>query len=754
MNQIHHDVPLAHSAFGHTGKPDPYARHVQAVRDGATDRADTMLEHYSQDGSAIREAVEAAAWYHDLGKLDPSFQAMLRGEYAQAGWDHIDAGVAHLRATKSFMAAWLVRAHHAPGLPNKEEHFRGVPDDRQLRGRRDDNKYTLDEHNLQIEHTNQLLSVYLATHESVLPSYNNSNPRGQSRLPLRLALSCLVDADHEDTAYFESGREPPTPLATRWAERSEALQNYISKLPKGDTDTERQRNERRSLFFNACRDATIQESLVSCKAPVGQGKTTAVTAFLLQRAIDNNLRRLIIVAPFTNILTQTARVLRSALVLDGENPDEIILEHHHRAEFDSLESRSLAVLWRAPIILTTAVSFFETLCAANPSRLRRFHAVPGSAIFLDEAHAALPSKLWPQNWRWIRELAENWGCQFVLASGSLARFWENKDLVGEEHARILPELVPDHLEEDTLAAEQRRICFKFCDGEHVLTVPELKERILEAKGPHLVILNTVQSAAVVAKSMRDDGHDVLHLSTALTPSDRARILDRVMERLKYDNLINWTLVATSCVEAGVDLSFRTAFRERFSVSSTIQVGGRVNRHGQLDEAGGGVVYDFALDDELTTVHPGAERGALALHEAISDDSINREDPADVVTNALLKELMFDAAESASLVDAEKYQNYQEVSRLGRVIDADTRFVVVAPSLLKKLEKHIPVSFRELLEGSVQLWGYRVKKLHLEPVGGYPDVYAWKHDYDPDFLGYMAGVLKEGAIPKEGVLLLY
>ena len=132
---------------------------------------------------------------------------------------------------------------------------------------------------------------------------------------------------------------------------------------------------------------------------------------------------------------------------------------------------------------------------------------------------------------------------------------------------------------------------------------------MRCAGPRLVILNTVQSAAVVARAMRDAGHDTLHLSTALAPKDRAPILKRVEEKLKED-VTDWTMVATSCVEAGVDLSFRTAFRERFSTASLIQVGGRVNRHGEKAE---GIVFDFCIDEgDGITRHPGARYSAAVL----------------------------------------------------------------------------------------------------------------------------------------------
>ena len=54
-----------------------------------------------------------------------------------------------------------------------------------------------------------------------------------------------------------------------------------------------------------------------------------------------------------------------------------------------VKSRYLTALWKAPIIVTTAVTFFETLASNSPSTLRRLHNLPGSGIFVDESHAAL-----------------------------------------------------------------------------------------------------------------------------------------------------------------------------------------------------------------------------------------------------------------------------------------------------------------------------------------------------------------------------
>jgi CRISPR-associated endonuclease/helicase Cas3 len=743
------EEPLAHSPPAVGKSADPYARHVSAVRTGAVERANAMMQYAVNPPVGLLNAIATAATFHDLGKLDPEVQAVLQSGKGKLLWDHIDAGVAHLSAKQDWMAAWLVRAHHAPGLPQKHEHF---TDGRKLRGRRHDDEPN-ERHDEQIVRTNSMLEKYVDIHESAVGKSEIERRRAIHGLSMRLALSCLVDADHSDTAFFDSGDQLPNPPEPCWNERLKALCEYVHSLPIGDTEEERNRNKHRNDFFQACLESDITDPLVACEAPVGLGKTTAVAAYLIRRARDEGLRRLIIVAPFTNILTQTAERLRKALVLPGEDADRVIVEHHHRADFSSRSDREFAVLWRAPIVLTTAVSFFETLAGADPASLRKLHSVPGSAVFLDEAHAALPTKLWPQNWLWVRELANVWGCRFVFASGSLVRFWENRDIIREPIR--LPELLPPAQAVQVIVAEQHRVRYAKAGDGRVLNVSQLIDEVQKQQGPTLVILNTVQNAAIVADAMRRRCLDVLHLSTALTPYDRATILRRVERKLRFAGSPDWVLVATSCVEAGVDLSFRCAFRERFATASIIQVGGRVNRHGEYNVDGGGIVFDFALADSLITQHPAANVSAEVLRGLMDEGTLNDAmNPADVVTRAMVLELRnLGGLSSDQLVKAESEQNYPEVQRLGQVINENTRFVVVDPKVKELLRMHIPISFKMLLEGSVQIWGTKIDKLGLQPLHSpgrsLREIYEWNYDYDPDFLGYMQGLLSSARLESEG-----
>lgn len=280
-----------------------------------------MLRFYrdTAERETIRNAVVDAATFHDLGKLDPEIQAALRqGRGARLDWDHIDAGVAHLRASGADMAAWMVRAHHAPGLPSLPVHF-ADKDDRHLRGRRNDDIAPAS-HQEQIARTDGMLDRMIAAHEAALGPHQPARSKALHGLPMRLGLSCLVDADHSDTAYADTGWTAPDDVQPRWAERSASLDAYVADLGKREarSDAEKRRNDFRRRFYQACRQREPDASLMACEGPVGIGKTTAVTAYLLRRALATGARRLLIVAPYTAILSQTARTLREALVLEDE----------------------------------------------------------------------------------------------------------------------------------------------------------------------------------------------------------------------------------------------------------------------------------------------------------------------------------------------------------------------------------------------------------------------------------------------------
>ncbi|MEI6335737.1 MAG: CRISPR-associated endonuclease Cas3'', partial [Methylococcaceae bacterium] len=579
---------LAHSAKIDKGIPaQSYAEHILNARQKAFEKA-TRAGKFAPDLKELLSQVAAlAAEYHDMGKVDDDNQAVLTGrkKSKKLPINHVDAGVAYLWQLRknnlpAFLAAMVAYAHHI-GLQSKAKE--GAKGSKECR----DEKL--------IEYTTKKLPHYLEQHRSVIDEWQIEKqvtlPKPeQMALFLRFALSCLADADHGDTARHYGEPQTNQTFFLNPVERLKALDIYVAGLAKDNSNE--LRTQLRNSVYEACKEASTEPSLYACDSPVGTGKTTAVMAHLLNAAQAKGLQRIFVVLPFTNIIDQSVDTYRKALILKDEDPELIIAAHHHKADFSSPESRQYTYLWQAPIVVTTAVQFFETLASNQPAALRKLHQLAGSAIFIDEAHAALPSHLWPQAWQWLTQLSKDWGCHIVLASGSLTRFWELEDFVNPPVK--LPELIKQKIREQCLQLEQTRV--KPETNHDVLNLTDLVKWVFDKSGPRLLILNTVQSAAVVAQYISENfGREkVEHLSTALTPLDRNKTLEKVKARLKDKQDNNWILVATSCVEAGVDLSFKTGFRERCSLVSLLQTAGRINRENLETEA---TIWDFSLKFE-------------------------------------------------------------------------------------------------------------------------------------------------------------
>jgi len=232
------------------------------------------------------------------------------------------------------------------------------------------------------------------------------------------------------------------------------------------------------------------------------------------------------------------------------------------------------------------------------------------------------------------------------------------------------------------------------------------------------------------------------LSTALMPADRDKTLARIKLRLKDTNDNEWTLVATSCVEAGVDLSFKTGVREASSLVSLLQTAGRVNRHDHINAE---TVWTIMLKEEgLLKKHPRMTDSSRVLLDLILEGCAIS---PDLCTNALKREIRLAGTFSNTLLNSEEGLRFPQVEKEFRVVASDTRTVIVDVELINKLENHLPVDWRDIQKSSVQIWGYRLDNLRIPEVLWHPGMYKWTYAYD-DFIGYMAGVLPVEAI-KQG-----
>jgi hypothetical protein len=144
--------------------------------------------------------------------------------------------------------------------------------------------------------------------------------------------------------------------------------------------------------------ADSEKGLFSLTVPTGGGKTVSSVAFALGHALRNQMCRVIYVIPYTSIIEQTQQVFEG--IFGRENVVAHYADVTYGTDEDSQENdrhRLAAENWDAPVILTTAVQFFESLFANRASRCRKLHNIVNSVIVFDECadpagtlHVALP----------------------------------------------------------------------------------------------------------------------------------------------------------------------------------------------------------------------------------------------------------------------------------------------------------------------------------------------------------------------------
>ncbi|MDR1660234.1 MAG: CRISPR-associated endonuclease Cas3'' [Desulfovibrio sp.] len=405
-----------------------------------------------------------------------------------------------------------------------------------------------------------------------------------------MLFSCLVDADFLNTeAFLQPGKAALRNVYPRLEILRPILNNHLtekiknSKLGKVNT--------RRAEVLEACKRAALLEpGIFSLTVPTGGGKTLSSLAFALDHACRCKLRRIIYVIPYTSIIEQTAGVFREVL---GPDLAHTILEHHSNImesepaspEYaDSVDNmRSLAFEnWDAPIVVTTAVQFFESLFAARSSRCRKLHNIAGSVVILDEAQT-LPLPLLRPCLAAIKELVSTYRVSFVLCTATQPELgikpWNRNGL---ENVR---EIVPDV---ESLFTDLERVDIEFIGA---MAVEDLAERLIRDERV-LCIVNTRKQAHELCQSLREKhASGLYHLSTWMCPDHRRVVLNRVKSLLKDPSCPPVRLIATSLIEAGVDIDFPVVYRAMAGQESIAQAAGRSNREGLF---GRGKCYVFDL----------------------------------------------------------------------------------------------------------------------------------------------------------------
>ena len=534
---------------------------------GTAERAGAFLET-----AGHAELGRVAGLLHDLGKYTDGFQVRLAGDGPRV--DHSTAGarvaIDTYGSALGKMLAFCTAGHHA-GLANGTN-------------------------GTQITALADRLGNEIATpdpiwkQEILLPDSLKTRrirPRSletaafSAAFLIRMIFSALVDADWLDTeAYHAADDGKPIsrgahPALAELQKRLDVRLNALGKDRSGGR-TSPINTLRSEVLGHARKQAAQPPGLFTLTVPTGGGKTLTSLAFALDHALRHGLERVIYVIPYMSIIEQTCAVFRAALREGDEDPADFVVEHHSTFDEDRIskaEARDKLRLamenWDAPIIVTTAVQFFESLFANRPSRCRKLHNIANSVVILDEAQT-LPLHLLRPCVAALDELARHWRASVVLCTATQPALSQRDGFAeGFENVR---ELAPDP---PRLYTELKRTRIQ---DAGTLEDAELAARLRDSPQV-LCIVNTRRHAQELYEQL-GDAEGSCHLSTLMCAAHRREALEAVRKRLEEGEPVR--LVATSLVEAGVDVDFPVVWRAAAGLESIIQAAGRCNREGRRD----------------------------------------------------------------------------------------------------------------------------------------------------------------------------
>ncbi len=547
----------------------PYYAHIS--KDGS--RTQTVRAHLENTAALAaafaapfsgEEQARLAGLLHDIGKYSGAFQRRIRGGRDRP--DHSTAGAQEAYRIRQPEVAFAVAGHHG-GLPDMGGKM-DAPQNATLSGRV---KRTVEPY----DHWQEDISLPKEQQRPLaIPSDSVS-----TAFYIRMLFSCLVDADYLDTEAFMNGAVRTNPYATM-PELYRRLEQYIARWQSPESVL----NQRRNDILQACLrcGAAAKKGLYTLTVPTGGGKTVSSLAFALSMACAKQMQRIIYVIPYTSIIDQTADTFTK--ILGPEN----VLEHHSGVYYEideehatpEAQRKALAVEnWDAPVVVTTAVQFFESLYANRTSRCRKLHNIANSVVIFDEAQSIPTTVLMPCVSA-IAQLVQSYGVTAVLCTAT-------QPALGPLFAQIAPGLSMQEICPDPAGQYSffRRTELRFLDE---LSQELLGERLADAKRV-LCVVNRRKTAQELYGSLPEEGSYCL--TTLLCPANRKQLLEEIRARLA-DGL-PCRVVSTSLIEAGVDIDFPIAYRELAGLDSILQTAGRCNREGK-SSAEESPVYIFRL----------------------------------------------------------------------------------------------------------------------------------------------------------------
>lgn len=682
-------VQIAH--INKDGKKQSIKEHSEGTAGLASDYSIPML----------RDLVYNAALFHDLGKYQVSFQKRINGN-KDIKIPHALCGAIELnhemkQSIVRLMMQYCIAGHHA-GLQNfgtkadtngqgtlcgtlqrETEDYSGYKEDISLTSVEDIGWFFAEKCN-----TPQEAGEYFA-------------------FITRYVYSCLTDADSIDTETFGSGYG----RTVKNSEFQKCLEKINEKFNSFVVETELQK-ARSKVQSQVYQKLLLDGEIFLMNMPTGSGKTLCSMKFALERAIQFKKKRIIYIIPYNSIIDQTAAEFEKVFGADLN-----ILRHQSSFKYEVEEgveedytvwANKAIENWDGDFIITTAVQFFESVYHNKRGKLRKLHNMGDTILIFDEAHL-MPIEYLSPCLKAISHITNILNSEAVFLTATMPNFYQLLEQHGVRGQKIV-NLIEDKTDFDK---------FKKCKFENLEYV-EIENLLLLDAPSKLIIVNSKKKAREIYYQCTGVKY---HLSTYMTAEDRQKTIEDIhmsLQKLeeKFGDDVpegdKVTVVATSLIEAGVDLDFHVVCRELSGLDHILQAGGRCNREGKRLEA---KTYIFQFQEDFAKTLQVEESITKNIIRNFSD--LNSSEAICAYYERILKYKEIEIIKH-NLVVNQKYPfmiNFREYAETFHLINDNTISIVVlniGEDIEKIVNSYTPINTRKYQKSMASVKNYEFDQL--------------------------------------------
>lgn len=339
----------------------------------------------------------------------------------------------------------------------------------------------------------------------------------------------------------------------------------------------------------------LSEFLYFLEAPTGGGKSNIALnlSFHMMGAskklfyiypfntlVEQNLQSLYDIFPEEELRSQIAVVNSLTPIRGMENKEEGTKEYYQLALLDRQ-------FLNYPFVLSTHVSFFRMLFGHRKEDLFGFLQLSGAVVVMDEIQS-YRCAIWAEIIIFLRACAELLGMKIIVMSATLP---DLKVLGGPECETV--SLLPDSNKyfSHVLFRDRVKMFYELLGSK--LSLEELLQHIRsKCDGKKKILVECIKKkTADDFYQMLCEARDVSIPVLCMTGDDSLYERKKILESIRENSANGIILIATTVIEAGVDIDMDIGYKDISKTDSEEQFMGRINRSCRKE----GEVYFFDLD---------------------------------------------------------------------------------------------------------------------------------------------------------------